>query len=72
MPDPEKRVVIILKDALINDAVDMKAATEIICSRNPSQLQQLKKLYRELHGVDLDHHIRAHTSGYHGQVKSVY
>ncbi|KAK1416306.1 hypothetical protein QVD17_32095 [Tagetes erecta] len=72
MPDPTRRDAIILKDALINDAVDMKAATEVICSRSPSQIQQLKQSYHALHGGYLEHDVQAHTSGDHGQLLLAY
>ncbi|KVH88372.1 Annexin, partial [Cynara cardunculus var. scolymus] len=62
MPDPARRDAIILRDALTTD-IDLKAATEVICSRTPTQLQHLKQLYHALHGTYLEHAIQAQASG---------
>ncbi|KAI3778743.1 hypothetical protein L2E82_08126 [Cichorium intybus] len=71
MPDPARRDAMILRDALTTN-IDLKAATEVICSRTPSQLQHLKQLYHALYGVYLEHAVQAQTSGDHGQLLLAY
>ncbi|KAI3734146.1 hypothetical protein L6452_13609 [Arctium lappa] len=73
MLDPARRDAIILQDALTTD-IDLKAATEIICSRTPSQLQHLKQIYPSLHGVykHLQDAIQAQTSGDLGHLLLAY
>ncbi|KAI3778744.1 hypothetical protein L2E82_08127 [Cichorium intybus] len=69
--DPARRDAMILRDALATD-IDLRAATEVICSRTPSQLQQLKHLYYAIYGVYLEHDVQAQTSGDHGQLLLEY
>jgi annexin A7/11 len=42
MHDPPSRDANIIKKALKKSVVDNQALTDIICSRNPSQLRRLK------------------------------
>ncbi|PRQ40212.1 putative annexin [Rosa chinensis] len=44
MPDPATRDANIVRHAL-DRGVDLKAASEVICSRTPSQLRQFKQIY---------------------------
>nr|AFK45123.1 unknown [Lotus japonicus] len=62
MHDPAGRDATIIRQCL---AVDMnfEGATEVICSRTPSQLQYLKQIYHSKFGVYLEHDIEATTSG---------
>nr|XP_043634636.1 annexin D5-like isoform X2 [Erigeron canadensis] len=62
MPDPARRDAMILHDALTTD-IDLKAATEVICSRTPSQIQHLKQLYHTLYGTYIEHAIQTQASG---------
>ncbi|PWA72270.1 annexin A13 [Artemisia annua] len=62
MPDPARRDAMILHDALTTD-IDLKEATEVICSRTPSQIQYLKQLYHQLYGTYIEHAIQAQASG---------
>ena len=62
MPDPAGRDVEIIKKSLIV-VKNLEAATEVICSRTPSQLQYLKQLYHSKFGVYLEHEIESNTSG---------
>ncbi|KAJ4713571.1 Annexin [Melia azedarach] len=63
MHDPAGRDAIVTKNALsINN---LKAATEVICSRTPSQIQTMKQHYYSRFGVHLEHDIGRHTSGDH-------
>ncbi|KAI3730471.1 hypothetical protein L1987_61641 [Smallanthus sonchifolius] len=71
MPDPARRDAMILKETLTTD-IDLKAATEVICSRTPTQLQHLKQLYHVLFGSHLEHDIQTQTSGDLGQFLLAY
>lgn len=64
MHDPAGRDAVILKQAL-DVAVNIGAATEVICSRTPSQLQHLKQIYQAKFHTHLEHDIQKHTSGDH-------
>lgn len=67
MPDPARRDAIVLQEALHTN-IDLKTATEILCSRTPSQLLHLKNLYVSFFGVYLEHDIQSQTSGDHKKV----
>ncbi|MFS8034633.1 putative annexin [Helianthus anomalus] len=71
MPDPARRDAIVLHEALHTN-IDMKAVTEVICSRTPSQLLHLKHLYVSLFGVYLEHDIQSQTSGDHEKLLLAY
>lgn len=62
MPDPAGRDAEIIRKSLIVDK-NLEAATEVLCSRTPSQLQYLKQLYHSKFGVYLEHEIESNTSG---------
>lgn len=76
MPDPATRDAMIIKKALGNglnyatEVNDLKCATEVICSRTPSQIQMVKQIYFSKYHVQLEHDIENHTSGDHKKVKS--
>lgn len=63
MHDPPRRDAVIVKQALNPDIVDLEAATEIICSRTPSQIQHFKQIYYSTFGVHLERDIEIYTSG---------
>ncbi|KAK2986652.1 hypothetical protein RJ640_010108 [Escallonia rubra] len=44
MHDPAGRDATIVRQALSGNVIDLKAATEVLCSRTPSQIQQLRQL----------------------------
>ena len=67
MPDPARRDAIILREAFSSNN-DLKAATEVLCSRTPSQLLHLKQVYLALFGVYLEQDIQSQTSGDHEKV----
>lgn len=71
LPDPARRDAIVLREAFDTN-LDIKAATEILCSRTPSQLLHLKHLYITLFGVYLEHDIQTHTSGDHEKLLLAY
>lgn len=68
MHDPATRDAVIIKRALGND---LKCATEVICSRTPSQIQMIKQIYVSKTAVQLEHDIERCTTGDHKKVKSL-
>ena len=68
MPDPAARDAEIIWKSLVVDR-NLEAATEVICSRTPSQLQYLKQLYHSKFGVYLEQEIELNTSGDHQKVR---
>lgn len=71
MHDPAGRDAVILRQTLVVDK-NLEAATEVICSRTPSQLQYLKQVYHSKFGVFLEHDIQRNTSGDHEKVKFLF
>ncbi|XP_047330089.1 annexin D5-like [Impatiens glandulifera] len=63
MHDPATRDATILRRALHGDVVNVKTATEVICSRTPSQLVQIKQLYHSISKTYLEHDIEYQCSG---------
>ncbi|KAJ4747635.1 Annexin [Rhynchospora pubera] len=72
LPDPATRDALILKQALSGDRIDLTAATEIICSRTPSQIQTIKQIYHGRYHSYLEHDITRHTSGDHQKLLLSY
>lgn len=68
MHDPVTRDATIVRQALSGDIIDLKAATEVICSRTPSQILQFKQVYFAMFGVYLEHDIEYQASGDHKKV----
>lgn len=72
MPDPATRDANIVRHALEGD-VDLKAATEVICSRTPSQMRQFKQIYFSSFDVDLEDDLATKlSSGDHKKVTLQY
>lgn len=71
MPDPGTRDASIVRKAFIGDVIDLKAATEVICSRTPSQLQYIKQVYNSRFGTYLEHDIEYQAKGDHQKVHSL-
>ncbi|KAI9087372.1 hypothetical protein K1719_030692 [Acacia pycnantha] len=71
MHDPAGRDVVILRQTLVLEK-NHEAATEVICSRTPSQLQYLKQIYHSKFGVFLEHDIERNTSGEHKKILLAY
>ncbi|XP_028805506.1 annexin D5 isoform X2 [Neltuma alba] len=71
MHDPAGRDAVILRQTLVVDR-NLEAATEVICSRLPSQLQYLKQIYHSKFGVYLEHDIERNTSGDHKKILLAY
>ncbi|KAL0409060.1 UNVERIFIED_CONTAM: Annexin D5 [Sesamum radiatum] len=65
MPDPAARDATILRQALTGDVIDLKAATEVICSRTSSQIQFVKQIYLARFHAYLEHDIEYQASGDH-------
>ncbi|XP_057418844.1 annexin D5-like [Lotus japonicus] len=71
MHDPAGRDAIILKQSL-TVAKNLETATEVICSRTPSQLQYLRQIYHSKFGTYLEHDIERNTSGDHKKILLAY
>ncbi|PON41265.1 Annexin [Parasponia andersonii] len=63
MHDPAGRDALIVKQGLNPNKLDLEAATEVICSRTPSQIQHFKQVYYSRFGVYLEQDIENYTSG---------
>ncbi|XP_021753035.1 annexin D5-like [Chenopodium quinoa] len=70
MQDPASRDAVVLRQALI--ANDLRGATEVICSRTPSQIQTFKQIYHAKFGTYLEHDLEKHTSGDHKKLLLAY
>ncbi|KAF7116095.1 hypothetical protein RHSIM_RhsimUnG0039400 [Rhododendron simsii] len=60
MDEPANRDAKLVKHGL---SKNLNVAIEVICSRTPSQLEELKKAYHTLFGVYLDEDIESHVHG---------
>ncbi|KAK1385314.1 Annexin [Heracleum sosnowskyi] len=72
LQDPATRDATLLKKALREDRLNLRVATEIICSRTSSQIQQLKPLYFNMYRVYLEHEIEHQTHGHHKKMLLKY
>ncbi|MBA0800919.1 hypothetical protein Gohar_011324 [Gossypium harknessii] len=72
MHDPAGRDAIVIRQALLPDLTNLDAATEVICSRTPSQIQLIKQNYQAKFGVFLEQDIERHTSGDHKKLLLAY
>ncbi|KAL3340449.1 hypothetical protein AABB24_028872 [Solanum stoloniferum] len=72
MYDPAGRDAILVRQALSADSIDLRAATEVICSRTPSQIVHFKQLYHSMNGIYLEHDIELHASGDHKKLLLAY
>lgn len=72
MHDPAGRDASLVRQALGGSSIDLKAATEVICSRTPSQLQHLRQLYHATYGVYIEHDIEFQASGDHKKLLLAY
>ncbi|KAK6921386.1 Annexin repeat [Dillenia turbinata] len=61
--DPAARDAIIVRQAIAVDVVNLRAATEVICSRTPSQIQFFKQIYHSMFGVSLEEDIKQRLTG---------
>lgn len=65
MHDPPGRDATVVRQALSGD---LRAATEVICSRTPSQIQYFKQIYYTMYGVYLEQDIESRASDDHKKV----
>ncbi|XP_022766562.1 annexin D5-like [Durio zibethinus] len=72
MHDPAGRDAIVIRQAFLADVTNLDAATEVICSRTPSQIQLIKQIYHSKFGVFLEQDIEGHTSGDHKKLLLAY
>ncbi|XP_068663566.1 annexin D5 isoform X2 [Aristolochia californica] len=72
MNDLPGRDAIIVRQALSGEIIDLRAATEVICSRTPSQIQVFKQAYYVKFGVHLEHDINFQTPGDHQKLLLSY
>ncbi|XP_059642664.1 annexin D5-like [Cornus florida] len=70
MHDPAVRDAVILTEALKGNCLEV--ATEVICSRTPSQIHLFKQAYYSMNKVDLKHDIEKHASGDHEKLLVAY
>ncbi|CAO2206783.1 unnamed protein product [Urochloa humidicola] len=70
--DPPSRDATILKQSLTGDITDLRAATELICSRTPSQLRAMRQAYRARFGCYVEHDVTERTSGDHQRLLLAY
>lgn len=61
--DPATRDATLVWQALTGDVIDLRAATEVLCSRTPSQIQTIKQTYLGRFGAYLEHDIQRLASG---------
>lgn len=66
--DPAARDATVLRQALSGDVIDLRGATEVICSRTPSQIQTIKQIYHARFRTYLEHDINYQASGDHQKV----
>ncbi|XP_039060518.1 annexin D5-like [Hibiscus syriacus] len=72
MHDPVGRDAIVIRKGLLPAVIDLCAATEVICSRTPSQIQLIKETYQYKFGVSIEQDIGKHTSGHHKKLLVAY
>ncbi|XP_073286173.1 annexin D5-like isoform X1 [Primulina huaijiensis] len=73
IPDPAGRDAIIVRQSLAADTIiNLKAATEVICSRTPSQLQFLTQVSRARFHAYVEHDFECHASGDHKELMLAY
>ncbi|GKV05263.1 hypothetical protein SLEP1_g17295 [Rubroshorea leprosula] len=70
MHDPAERDAFILREAFLRSSLG--TATEIICSRTPSQIQLIKQNYHKKFGIYLEHDIEAATADDHKKLLLAY
>ncbi|KAI3453213.1 hypothetical protein Pfo_009876 [Paulownia fortunei] len=72
MPDPAARDATMVRQALSGDIIDVKAATEVICSRTSTQIQHFKQIYHARFHAYLEHDIEYQASGDHKKLLLAY
>ncbi|GFZ21370.1 annexin 5 [Actinidia rufa] len=72
MHDSIRRDATMVGQALRGTIVNLRIATEVLCSRTPSQIQQLKPVYRSMFGAYVENDIKRQASGYHKKLMLAY
>ncbi|XP_022941681.1 annexin D5-like [Cucurbita moschata] len=72
MYDPASRDAVIIKEALCGETVHLRRATEVMCSRTSTQLQQLRQLYLSMFQSYIEHDIQNVASGDHKKLLLAY
>ncbi|MCL7050609.1 hypothetical protein MKW94_006935 [Papaver nudicaule] len=72
MHDPAGRDATILRQSLTGNVIVLQAATEVICSRTPTQLQTIKQLYYSKFGGHIERDIEMTTIGDHQKLLLAY
>ncbi|XP_058079754.1 annexin D5-like [Magnolia sinica] len=72
MYDPAGRDATIVRQALSEDTLDLKAATEVICSRTSTQIQVFKQAYLAIFGAYLENDLNFHATGDHLKLLLTY
>ncbi|ONK61337.1 uncharacterized protein A4U43_C08F28820 [Asparagus officinalis] len=70
--DPANRDATIVRQALTGDVIDLRAATEVLCSRTPSMIQTIKQAYLARFGAYLEHDIQNLATGDHQKLLLSY
>lgn len=68
MYDPATRDAILVKNAIYGETSTLRAATEVICSRTPSQIQHFKQIYLTIFRSPLERDIERTATGDHQKV----
>ncbi|KAK4567223.1 hypothetical protein RGQ29_003152 [Quercus rubra] len=72
MPDPVERDLQVVKQGLRLETENLQAATEVICSRTPSQIQSFKQQYLSKFEVHLEDDIDRQPLGHHRELLLAY
>ncbi|KAL7240102.1 hypothetical protein ACSBR2_005883 [Camellia fascicularis] len=72
MQDPAGRDATVVRQALSGNKVNVRVATEVICSRTSHQIQQFKQAYLAIFGAYLEHDIEHQASGDHKKMLLAY
>ncbi|KAE8675513.1 Annexin 5 isoform 3 [Hibiscus syriacus] len=72
MHDPAERDATVIRQAFLSDVTNIAGATEVICSRTPSQIQLIKQIYHSKFGILLEEDVAVRTSGDHQALLLAY
>ncbi|KAJ6848765.1 annexin D5 [Iris pallida] len=70
--DPAGRDATLVRQALSGDVIDLRAATEVLCSRTPTQIQTIKQTYFARFGVYMENDIQYLTTDDHQKLLLSY
>ncbi|KAL9231858.1 hypothetical protein vseg_007024 [Gypsophila vaccaria] len=72
MQDPPSRDAIVVRQSLTGNYIHLRAVTEVICSRTPTQIRVFKQIYLQRFGSYLEHDLERHASGDHKKLLLAY